>query len=860
MAGRRRFLPGLREKVAGATEQKSLLSTSGVMQPIVLGGAGSGMRYGWEDRAAGWDLEKAVAEGFEREVWVFRAIQAISGHASRLPFGIGRNMVDGEYQETLEDHPLLRVMNKRANPIETGRMFRKRLSAQFLLSKRGVFVEVTKSRAGRIARLDLLPPERVIPTPDPGGDYIAFFEFHERDGEVREIPPERIRWIRDPHPTDPFSSVTPLEAAGISVDMDILSRLFNVSFIRNDARPGGVLGIDADGIDDDEMKRIESRLLPGPENAGKIAAIGTGPGGMSYVDTAAKPRDMSYEHTSINAKNEILSAFGVPESIAGNASERTYANAEQEAFNFWAETMLPHLEMIASPFDPDIDDVWDPFIDTSSIEVLELPRRKRREEARQEFKDGLISIDEYRKDAKRDLYDNAHSRALWISPSKAPVPKEPSDAEALGILPTGGPGEGGPPAEGGMPGSGGQPPAPTEPDAGTAIDAVHEARGGDGTAADAVQEARGDVAGGTAADSVFAARGGTAAGSAESAVNAARAGVDTVGAPGAASAAVDAARTMETKAASPFVEYDPGEDEARRLEIACAAALDALLARQAGVVAAKLDSPKTRKGTRYWQPDSPTDTRGGDKPIDPGRVVDEDRWVQATSEALQPIVEPAAAEAGAGLLAALAAAGVLAGGAAAGAGLAGQAAQTSASTILSALTIAGEATRELLEELAKAIVAAQLVPIGLDELQAVVRQFYLARSRGFAESVATTVAQAVVNGARDAVAESLTPVPELGSDVDVVDDMVGIVRLWRTRGDENVRPAHQELAGQIRPIGEPFIVDDFPLRYPGDPLGPPSLVRHCRCWLAYRATATGRFVPAPPGEVRSERSRLAGAR
>ena len=43
-------------------------------------------------------------------------------------------------QEILEQHPLYRVLNRRANPHETARAFRKRLAANVLLSKKGAFI------------------------------------------------------------------------------------------------------------------------------------------------------------------------------------------------------------------------------------------------------------------------------------------------------------------------------------------------------------------------------------------------------------------------------------------------------------------------------------------------------------------------------------------------------------------------------------------------------------------------------------------------------------------------------------------------------------------------------------------------
>ncbi|GGX84307.1 phage portal protein [Streptomyces fructofermentans] len=197
-------------------------------------------------RADGWDLGRVVTEGYERVVWVYKAIDTMGKHAARLPLEIGRGLTDdGEFEEVIEDHPLLRLLNgKKANPLESDAQFRKQLSAQTLLSKRGKFCEVTRSNRGTITRLDLLPPDRVLPIPDQRGEYIKHREFTTLYGHIRELDPERVIWVREPHPTDPFSGQTPLEAAGISIELDHLSRLDNVAFITNDSRPGGIVAVD----------------------------------------------------------------------------------------------------------------------------------------------------------------------------------------------------------------------------------------------------------------------------------------------------------------------------------------------------------------------------------------------------------------------------------------------------------------------------------------------------------------------------------------------------------------------------------------------------------------------------------------
>ncbi|NEC93695.1 hypothetical protein G3I71_50060, partial [Streptomyces sp. SID12501] len=94
---------------------------------------------------------------------------------------------------------------------------------------------------------------------------------------------------------------------------------------------------------------------------------------------------------------------------------------------------------------------------------------------------GLITIDEYRKVAQLDPFDVPHSRALWISPQKAPVPANPQDAAALGV--------GGDPAAGLGPGGGAPLPQGLEgPNGGSAATAVAEAR------ADAPEDAAAAVA------------------------------------------------------------------------------------------------------------------------------------------------------------------------------------------------------------------------------------------------------------------------------------------------------------------------------------------------------------------------------
>lgn len=53
--------------------------------------------------------------------------------------------------------------------------------------------------------------------------------------------------------------------------------------------------------------------------------------------------------------------------------------------------------------------------------------------------------------------------------------------------------------------------------------------------------------------------------------------------------------------------------------------------------------------------------------------------------------------------------------------------------------------------------------------------------------------------------------------------------MWLATDDHRTRPTHTAAEGQRVPVGAPFSVGGFDLRFPGDPTGPPQEVIQCRC-------------------------------
>lgn len=363
----------------------------------------------------GWDINRAYRDGLAKVTWVFRAVDAIAGNQARLPAIFRKdNSPDGEI---IRKHDSLKVLNTKSNIAESSSIFRYRLSSQLMLSSRGVFIEVVRSQNGKPYALHLLPPQSTSPLPHPK-TFVSGYEVEMPDGRKEVLKPDRVIWIRRPHPLDPYLSMTPLQAAGIAVEVEALAKLYNRNFLLNDGRPGGLLVLRGE-IDEDDKNELRSRFRGNINRTGMVGVI-SAEDGVDFVDTAANPRDAAYIQMRQITKEEILAAFGVPESIIGNASGRTFSNASEEGKVFWMETMMPHLDVIARGFD-DLEDDYLVDFDTSEVPILILAKQERQQFLLNEFTSGLISANEYRDGSGRKKVKAELSDALLVNPNLTPI-------------------------------------------------------------------------------------------------------------------------------------------------------------------------------------------------------------------------------------------------------------------------------------------------------------------------------------------------------------------------------------------------------------------------------------------------------
>lgn len=381
--------------------------------PVALNPSMTGRGY-----RDGWDIERAYREGMQKVTWVYRCIDAIAGNQARLNVILrDNNSPDGKIIRSTSENEILGLLNSKANEGENAYIFRHRMSAQLLMSTRGVFIEKVRGRNGALVALHLLPPQHTSPIPDPK-NFVAGFEVVLPNGGRKILGADDVIWIRNPHPLDPYRSLTPMESAGVAIEIENLAKVYNRNFLLNDGRPGGLLVVRGE-MDDDDKQELQSRFRGNINRAGAVSVIASDDG-VDFVDTASNPRDAAYMEMRNLTKEEILAAFGVPETAIGNAAGRTFSNAGEELRVFWMETMLPHLNSIGRALDNLHERYYIDF-DTSEVPILILYRQERERYLMNEFQTGLISGNEYRQGTGRKEIQSELMDSILANPNLTPI-------------------------------------------------------------------------------------------------------------------------------------------------------------------------------------------------------------------------------------------------------------------------------------------------------------------------------------------------------------------------------------------------------------------------------------------------------
>lgn len=759
----------------GLFETKAAAPTNPI--PRATSNSRGGLYTGAIPNIQAWDTDQALTKGYERVIWVYRCIDAIASNASKVPIVV-REYDDAD-GKIVEDDILLKLLNRRTNMYETAQQFRYRVVSQALLSRRGVFIEVVRNNAGRPTSLHILPPDTTTPITD-ADKYVSGYRVMTTAQGIVELPPERVLWIRvKPHPTDVYAQMTPLVAAGLAADTDYLARLYNRNFLANDGRPGMLVAVQGQ-LGDEDAEEIKRRFSGGPQKAGQTTVIEAD--GISATDLGSNPRDVQWSQAVQGSKEDILLAFGVPESVLGNASGRTFDNADAEYEIFWTVTMQPILDAVAAGFDiltpGGLEDELVVAHDYSKIDVLQRQERQRHATAMAEFQAGTLTIDQYLEAVGRPAFNMPGTEVLWIPQGMVPIGKDDKTTAAAAELKVVGMAQ------------------PADPNA--------EAQAG---AYQGANQARTQILNDNMARALRLA--------------------------GKQDSPFFETKALSLDAADATIEYaalpHPYWTDRLALEAEIGGHITAWSNRQRRAVIQRLGGVKARKHTRHW------DGEPGTKALDAIYVVNPDQWADDLAESLSDVLEAIAEKEALKAARDLKKAGIVDKVLADGHG------NPTARTILDRLLGADDylGRNRVLERPSRAV-QGMIRDSAMRQSQKVVERITELDKQGESLDVIKKEVESMIGGRsswkRGLALAAATSVME-GARNEVY-GLGGkhVKRIWRTMHDERVRPSHRKAYGQKRSAVNPFLVGGAHLMYPGDVTGPIEETANCRCWTE--------FVPA----------------
>lgn len=308
-----------------------------------------------------WDGRKAVDSAYNRNLYVFRCIDATANAIARLPF---RAVTDPEKPQDFATAGrsklayLLSPAPGSPNPQWSARQLWKYSITQYLVTGKWAWLNEYNAN-NQLIRLWPIPAQYLEPVPVPwgsrGDDYFASYIYRAR-GKEMPLTKKQVSYFWNPSQSDHLQPESPLGPAAGRIGLAQMLERYDLALMKNNGVPTTIITTEPFATKEDRraFRQQFVTTFGGYDNAGKTmfleADSDIGADGSESNNVAGKISverlGMTAEEMQQNEKysqviDDILVALGTPKSVLGIASDSTFANGGQELTNWWNEKLLP---------------------------------------------------------------------------------------------------------------------------------------------------------------------------------------------------------------------------------------------------------------------------------------------------------------------------------------------------------------------------------------------------------------------------------------------------------------------------------------------------------------------------------------
>lgn len=381
----------------------------------------------WQDNA------RTAYELFESEVWVYACCRA---RMDAIRSVVGEFYAYDDDQDNRDERRPYRnyatdQLLDEPNPHQTWYDLVEEWEAYSALTGMALFDIGDRLPGGRrINTLWSIQPDALYPVGD-SANLITGWTYEDAYGQTRPVKTDSIAWSRHFRPAMARLGMGHVQPAGQAADELQSIREWSSNFFANNAEPNGWIEVPKRlGGALLSMMRGEWRKIHTPGS--NEPAILTG--GASYHDgKSASGREGDFIEARKMAMVEVMAAFGTPPVVLGVTENVNYATADQQQQTFWGGTMRQELQR------------WDAFVTRhicpllggppglryrSKIEEIAHidPGRADREKGwREDVRVGAMSVEEYR---NRRGYGDVVDDHTFLTPA-GPLLQAPDEGSTV---------------------------------------------------------------------------------------------------------------------------------------------------------------------------------------------------------------------------------------------------------------------------------------------------------------------------------------------------------------------------------------------------------------------------------------------
>lgn len=269
---------------------------------------------------------------------VFACARVLSESFAILPFRLYKPRVGGGRQR-VTDHWLYRLMAKAPNRWQTPFEWREMMQGHLAL-RGNAFNQIVEDGRGGIAELLPLHPDRI--SLEMVSEYGYRYRYTRGDGSQVYFTPDQVWHIRGMS-GDGFLGYNPIEIARESLGEALQYQSYSSRFYANNARPPMWIEYPGKFVDKTARETFRETLQSAQTgmNRGKTLVLDQG---MKLHDVNVNQKDMQFIEARQMKVPEIARLFRVPPHKIGDLSKATFSNIEQQAIEFWQDTMQPWAE------------------------------------------------------------------------------------------------------------------------------------------------------------------------------------------------------------------------------------------------------------------------------------------------------------------------------------------------------------------------------------------------------------------------------------------------------------------------------------------------------------------------------------